>query len=224
MQKKAKENDNVDQQTVLSPLSGPAEDSRAPTERGRLTIARILTNAFDIFTTEGYGDLSLRKISAKTNLSLSNIRNYFSSREEIIIEVFNTTYIEYISYFDEINSDATLSPEVRLEMLVRLLIAKNTQSKTQGFFVNLFALAQSEVFARQTVEEFYMFQIELIGQIVATLNPVLPPSALTRRSELILAQIEGLMVFVPQRNRFPSDLRGLEDDAVKTVLALANMP
>lgn len=217
-------NDQVDQQADAFPSLHLADNPRPLTKRGRQTIHRILTNAIEIFVTDGYGELSMRKVAAKAGLSLSNLQHYFPSREDLLATIINVTLTEYATSYDELRTDTELSPEARLEKLVRLLIEDSKQSKTQGLFVNLFALAQTQEFARKTIEEAYTFQRQMIGAFVTAINPALPPAVLARRSALITAQIEGLVVFIPQRNRFPSDLKGLEDDAVSAVLALAKMP
>ncbi|WP_080971069.1 TetR/AcrR family transcriptional regulator [Burkholderia cepacia] len=221
---KAGGNDHVDPQTNAFPSLLLGDNPRPLTERGRQTIGRILTNAIEIFVTDGYGELSMRKVATKTGLSLSNLQHYFPSREDLLATIINVTLANYAGSYDDLRADTTLTPEARLEKLVRLLIEDSKQSKTQGLFVNLFALAQSQEFARKTIEEAYTLQRHMVAEFVMAINPALPPPVLARRSALITAQIEGLVVFIPQRNRFPSDLKGLEDDAVKAVLALAKMP
>ncbi len=74
------------------------------------------------------------------------------------------------------------------------------------------------------LEEGYGFQRGLIAGFIEAVNPTLSRAALTRRAALVTARIEGLIVLIPQRNRFPSDLKGIEDDAVKAILALAKAP
>ncbi|MGS0893215.1 TetR/AcrR family transcriptional regulator [Burkholderia stagnalis] len=221
---KAGENAHADWRTSAFPSPHRDDSPRTLTERGRQTIGRIVTTAIEIFVADGYGQLSMRKIAAKAGLSLSNLQHHFPSREDIFLAILNATFVEYARSFDDLRVDTTLTPEARLEKLIRLLIERNMQSKTQSLFVNLFALAQSQEFARQAIEDAYTFQLRMIGEFVAALNPALSPPKLARRSALISAQIEGLIVFIPQRNRFPSDLKGLEDDTVKAVLALASMP
>ncbi|KWH25741.1 hypothetical protein WL99_23250 [Burkholderia cepacia] len=181
-------------------------------------------NAIEIFVSDGYSEFSMRKVATKAGLSLSNLQHYFPSREDLLATIINVTLAEYATSYGELQAETALTPEERLEKLVRLLIENSKQSKTQGLFVNLFALAQTQEFARVTIEEAYKFQRRMIGTFVTAINPALSPAALARRSALITAQIEGLVVFIPQRNRFPSDLRGLEEDVVTAVLALAKMP
>ncbi|WP_167338382.1 TetR/AcrR family transcriptional regulator [Paraburkholderia oxyphila] len=206
----------------VEPQTG--DTSRSLTGRGRNTVARILASAIEIFVAEGYGGLSMRKVAANAGLALSNLQHYFPTREDLFAAIITETIAEYSRNYDSLRTDSSLSPEARLEKLVRLLIEDGKQPRTQGLFVNFWALAQTQEFARKSMEEGYMFQRRMISGFVADVNPQLPPLVLARRAALITGQIEGLLVLIPQRNRFPSDIKGIEDEAVKAILAVATMP
>ncbi|WP_081063293.1 TetR/AcrR family transcriptional regulator [Burkholderia stagnalis] len=202
----------------------PGEGPRTLTERGRQTVARILASAIDIFVKEGYGGLSMRKVATSAGLALSNLQHYFPSREDLFAAIITETIATYSRSYDGIRTDATLSPEARLEKVVRLLIEDGKLPRTQSLFVNIQALAHTHEFARKSVEDAYQFQRRVIGAFVSDVNPDLTPLELSRRAALITCQIEGLFVLIPQRNRFPSDIKGIEDEAVKAIVALVRAP
>ncbi|KEZ04300.1 hypothetical protein GQ57_19145 [Burkholderia sp. MSh2] len=194
------------------------------TDRGRNTVARIFASAIEIFVAEGYGGLSMRKVATRAGLALSNLQHYFPTREDLFAAIIAETTAEYSGNYDSIRTDASLTPEQRLEKLVRLLIEDGKQPRTQSLFVNFWALAQMQEFARKSMEDAYLFQRRMIGGFVAAVNPRLSPNVRARRAALIAGQIEGLLVLIPQRNRFPSDIKGIEDEAVKAILTVASMP
>ena len=202
----------------------PSETTRALTDRGRNAVARILASAIEIFSAEGYGGLSMRKVATSAGLALSNLQHYFPTREDLFAAIITETIGEYSRNYDNIRTDASLTPAERLEKLVRLLIEDGKQPRTQSLFVNFWALAQVQEFARKSMEDAYLFQRGMISGFVAAVNPALPPPLLARRAALITGQIEGLLILIPQRNRFPSDIKGIEDEAVKAILAVAAMP
>lgn len=207
-----------------SAVTAPAyeQGTRALTERGRHAIDKIIRCAIDIFIAEGYGGLSMRKVATKAGLALSNLQHYFANREALIAAVMKHTIAEYDRSYETILSDTTLTAETRFEAVVRMLVEDCKQPRTQCLFVNMWALAQTEDFARQIVEEAYAYQRRTISHFVEAVNPTLSTQEIACRAALITCQIEGLMVLIPQRNRFPSDIRGIEDEAVKAILALAN--
>ncbi|WP_425325529.1 TetR family transcriptional regulator [Paraburkholderia sacchari] len=53
----------------------PSETTRALTDRGRNAVARILASAIEIFSAEGYGGLSMRKVATSAGLALSNLQH-----------------------------------------------------------------------------------------------------------------------------------------------------
>ncbi|HDR9761029.1 TPA: TetR/AcrR family transcriptional regulator [Burkholderia cepacia] len=213
---------NRNQDVSIEPQA--AGTKRVLTGRGRNTVARILASAIEIFAAEGYGGLSMRKVATSAGLALSNLQHYFPTREDLFAAIITETIAEYSGNYESIRIDASLSPEQRLEKLVRLLIEDGKQPRTQSLFVNFWALAQMQEFARKSMEDAYLFQRRMISGFVAAVNPQLSPNVLARRAALIAGQIEGLLVLIPQRNRFPSDIKGIEDEAVKAIITVASMP
>ncbi|WP_174982567.1 TetR/AcrR family transcriptional regulator [Burkholderia lata] len=200
------------------------DNGRVLTERGKNTVNKIMASAIEIFVVEGYGGLTMRKVAAKAGLALSNLQHYFPTREDIFEAILFATREAYANTYDSVRADTSLTPEGRLEKVVRLLLEDGKQPKTQSLFVNFWALAQTQEFARKMLEEGYGFQRGVIAGFIEAVNPALSQAALTRRAALVTAQIEGLIVLIPQRNRFPSDIKGIEDDVVMAILALAKAP
>jgi TetR/AcrR family transcriptional regulator len=207
-------------QTAGQPDLDPDNGRRALTGRGRNAIARILRCATDIFVTEGYGGLSMRKVASSAGIALSNLQHYFPGREDLFAALMRQTISDYAEKYDSIRHSSR-SPEEQLEMVVRMLIEDDKQSRIQSLFVNMWALAQTHDFARQIMDEAYVVQRRTIRDFVEAVNPDLAPLELSCRAALITSQIDGLIVLIPQRNRFPSDIRGIEDEAVRAILALA---
>ncbi|MGF6970901.1 TetR/AcrR family transcriptional regulator [Paraburkholderia sp. WC7.3g] len=201
--------------------SGAENGKRALTERGRNAVVRILKCATDIFVAEGYGGLTMRKVALNAGIALSNLQHYFPTREALFAALMRQTITEYAETNDSISQDTSLTAEERLEKIVRLLIEDDKQPRTQSLFINMWALAQTQDFAREIMDEAYAVQRRMIRTFVEAVNPDLLPSELSCRAALITCQIEGLLILIPQRNRFPSDVRGIEDEAVRAILALA---
>ncbi|WP_174958305.1 MULTISPECIES: TetR/AcrR family transcriptional regulator [Burkholderia] len=200
------------------------DNGRVLTERGKNAVNKIMASALEIFIVEGYGGLTMRKVATKAGLVLSNLQHYFPTREDIFEAILAETRDAYANTYESVRVDASLTPEGRLEKVVRLLLEDGKQPKNQSLFVNFWALAQTQEFARKMLEEGYGFQRTVIAGFIEAVNPTLSRAVLTRRAALVTAQIEGLVVLIPQRNRFPSDIKGIEDDAVKAILALAKAP
>ncbi|MCP3727113.1 TetR/AcrR family transcriptional regulator [Paraburkholderia sp. CNPSo 3272] len=189
--------------------------------RGRQTAAHILACATAIFVAEGYGGLSMRKVAASAGVALSNLQHYFSGREALFAAIMEQTTTEYFDTYESIRNNTSLTPLQRLEKVIRLLIETDKQPQTQSLFINMWALAQTHEFARRIMEEAYVLQRSMLKGFIEAVNSNLSPLELSCRAALVTCQIEGLVVLIPQRNRFPSDVRGIEDEAVRALLNLA---
>jgi len=62
--------------------------SDEPLSRGEQTQAMIIRAAHQLFVAQGYHGTSMRQIARKAGISLGNIYNHFSSKEEIFAAVF----------------------------------------------------------------------------------------------------------------------------------------
>jgi AcrR family transcriptional regulator len=194
---------------------------RALTERGRNAVARILKCATDMFITEGYGGLTMRKVASAAGIALSNLQHYFPSIEPLFAALMRQVIDEYAKTYDNLRHDLSLTAEQRLEKVIRLLIEDDKQSRTQSLFINMWAMAQTHDFAREIVDEAYLHQRRWIRGFLEAVNPDLSSLELSCRAALITCQIEGLMILIPQRNRFPSDIKGIEEEAVRSMMSLA---
>ncbi|WP_396332540.1 TetR/AcrR family transcriptional regulator [Burkholderia anthina] len=197
---------------------------RAPTQRGRDAIARILSTATDMLCDEGYGELTMRKVAGTVGISLSNLQFYFKTREDLLGEVIIQLTNRYLEQFETFAQDPRLSPEDRLGAVLRHTLIEDKKPRVQSIFFNIWALAQTQDFARDIVDRIYKAQRAILARIIVQINPGLTEHECALRAALISCQMEGLMILIPQRKRFPSDLKGLETEVMRAMMALANAP
>nr|WP_198399071.1 TetR/AcrR family transcriptional regulator [Caballeronia hypogeia] len=198
----------------------PTDHERTLTGRGRETFARVLECATEIVTSEGYGALTMRKLATSAGMSLSNVQHYFKTREDVLEAVIKETMARYVTDASRFLDDSK-APRDQLESVVRFLVNDIKKPRVQSLFGAFWALAQTHDFARSLMDDMYVAERKLLAQFVRRVNPALDASQAVRRAALIGCQIEGLMLLIPQRNRFPSDIRGIEDELVQAVLGLA---
>ena len=97
----------------------------------------ILEVAKNEFLENGYRNTSMRTISKKSNIGLSNIYNYFKNKDEIFIGVLTPllTFIDQL--FDTHNDEENLSVDV--------LSSKEYQSKSVALMVSLVEKYRNEL-------------------------------------------------------------------------------
>jgi len=69
----------------------------------------ILSKAKEILYNEGFKNFSMRSLSSKCDIALGTIYNYYSTKEELLIEMMTDYWKEHLYILEDIvNSDDTL--------------------------------------------------------------------------------------------------------------------
>jgi AcrR family transcriptional regulator len=112
----------------------------------------LLQQCFDLFAQKGYGSLTMRQIAAKIGVSTGTLYHYFSSKEELFIQLIEEITEQDILYatdaikFQEIE---TLGEKVRA---IGHFIAKNEDYFHKQTFLFINFLMQSELEQQQLIE------------------------------------------------------------------------
>jgi AcrR family transcriptional regulator len=112
----------------------------------------LLKQCFDLFAQKGYGSLTMRQIAAKIGVSTGTLYHYFSSKEELFIQLIEEITNQDILYatnainFQEI---ATLGEKVKA---IGKFIAENEDYFHKQTFLFINFLMQSELEQQQLIE------------------------------------------------------------------------
>lgn len=83
--------------------------------------AKILTAALDIIVSEGFINLSMRKLASRLGMTAANIYNYFNNKDEIYILVRARGFEMLSQNLDRVY-DREKDPSARLEGMIRSYI------------------------------------------------------------------------------------------------------
>ena len=87
-------------------------------QRFDVKLATILRTSSEVFAEKGYDRASVRDISAATEISLSGLYHYFSSKEELLFLIQKTCFDTLLEQLGEDLADLD-SPVERLSVIVR---------------------------------------------------------------------------------------------------------
>jgi AcrR family transcriptional regulator len=80
----------------------------------------IISVASVLFSQKGYSATSLKEIADKVDLHKTSLFHYFSSKEEILMEVMDKALREYVNVLDA----SAISPNLKVEEKLRLALEK----------------------------------------------------------------------------------------------------
>lgn len=192
------------------------------TEKGYERARDILQAAREIFAAEGYSGLSMRRVAAQVGMSLSNVQHYYGSKEALVEAVLLDSLDQFQQKIDSIT--AAMSGASRVEQFlstVDMFLEELGAPLIRGMFFEFWALATRNTFASSLMERMQARERKAIFNLIRGMSPAITDQEYMVRAALIVAQIEGLMLFRVRNRPKRPELEGLEQAARDAVLRLA---
>lgn len=200
------------------------EPPPARTAKGQAAVDKILNAAVELLSHEGYAALSMRKVAERLNIRLSTVQRHFPTWEALFQAMMARVCAEYTRVFNEQLAETKSSRLKQFENVLRYLMRDIKSPVSQSLFAQLWALAQTNEYCRKIMQDMYLYERSVFEFFLAELNPALDKKEVARRAALMVTQIEGLMLLIPQQSRFPTELVGIEQTCIDRLIAFAHAP
>lgn len=176
----------------------------APESEGGDPREQLLAVAAELFTTQGYTATSTRAITAKAGLRQASMYYYFSSKEELLRTLLETTVAPSLEFARWALTERGAMAEARLWALARIDAAQLAGARHNLGALYLLPEVRQPAFAsfrdlRDQLREAYR---ELLSQTAIGL--MYSPGELLRYSRLIFGLVEGV-ILARQDNAVVSD-------------------
>lgn len=193
------------------------------TEKGFERARDILQAAREIFAAEGYGGLTMRRVAAQVGVSLSNVQHYYKSKDMLVEALLLDSLDQFQERIDAITASMADAPRVEQFMAtIDMFLEELGTPLMRGMFFESWALATRNKFASTVMEKMQSRERKAIFNLIRGLSPKIADSEYMIRAALIVAQIEGLMLFRTRNGpKKQPELEGLEEAARQAVLRLA---
>lgn len=195
------------------------------TEKGMERVNAILSAARTIFATEGYAGLSMRKVATQVGISLSNVQHYYQSKDLLIEAVLLMTMNTFQEKLDHITHPAAATSRVmQLGSAIDMFLEELTDPLTHGLFFELWALAARNDFASELMDTMIGRERKAIYKLIRGMNPDISDEEYMQRAVLIVAQVEGIMLFRYHRHAQKTEMRSVFTALRNRVIQLATAP
>jgi AcrR family transcriptional regulator len=203
----------------------PVDDAaKARTAKGQAAVDRILSAAIELLAHEGCAALSMRRVADRLNMRISAVQHHFSTWEDLLEAMIRRVTAGYVEATNRILSEPQSSRLKQFEHVLDYLFSDIKSPVSQSLFAQLWALAQTNEYARKAMISTYAHERAMFEFFIGELNPGLARKDIAQRAAMIATQIEGLMLLMPQQPRFPADLSGLEQVVKAHIIALVHAP
>jgi AcrR family transcriptional regulator len=211
----------------MTPILESALKSKASstTEKGLGRAYEILQAARTLLAAEGYAGLSMRRVALAAGMSLSNVQHYYPSRELLLEALLLYTLDVFQSKMDGISQAMTQrSREDRFLSTVDMFMEEITDPVTHAIFFEIWALASRNAFASSLMDKMLGRERKTVYNLIRGLNPAISDDEYMQRAILMVAQVEGLMLFRLDRRARPEQFEAVRATVRKALLALATVP
>ncbi len=195
------------------------------TEKGLGRALDILQAARHILAAEGYAGLSMRRVAAEVGMSLSNVQHYYQSKDALLEALLLYTMDLFQTKMDGIS--AAMTSASRIDQFLStcdMFLEEITDPVTHAIFFELWALASRNEFASSLMDKMLARERKAIFKLIRGLNPAISDEEYMQRAILMVAQIEGLMLFRLNKTERREEFIAVRASVRKVLLALSTVP
>jgi AcrR family transcriptional regulator len=208
--------------TLTNPLK---HKQSGTTEKGLGRAHEILQAARALLAAEGYAGLSMRAVASATGMSLSNLQHYYQSKDALLEAVLLYTMDLFQSKMDSISAAMPgASPLERFLSTSDMFLEEITDPVTHAIFFELWALASRNAFASRLMDKMLARERKTIFNMIRSVNPAIGDEETTQRAILMVAQVEGLMLFRLNQGERSAEFLAVRASMRKALQALATAP
>ena len=184
----------------------------------------ILLAARRLLAAEGYAGLSMRRVAQESGMSLSNVQHYYASKDVLVEALLLYIMDVFQAKMDSIAVGMAGRPQVeRFQTTVDMFLEEITDPVMHAVFFEIWALASRHPFASALMGKMMARERKAIYGLIRGLNPALSDEQTMQRSVLIVAQIQGLMLFRLDRKARPQQYETVRESMQKAILELATV-
>ena len=208
-----------------SPMTSLNNKPSGTTEKGLGRALDILHAARSLLAADGYAWLSMRKVAAEVGISLSNVQHYYQSKDDLLEALLLYTMDLFQKKMDGVS--AVMPGASRIEQFLStcdMFLEELTDPVTHAIFFELWALASRNEFASRLMDKMLARERKAIFNLIRGLNPAIGDDEYMQRAVLMVAQIEGLMLFRLNKAERHAEFIAVRASVRKVLTTLATVP
>jgi AcrR family transcriptional regulator len=195
------------------------------TEKGLGRAQDILDAARALLAAEGYAGLSMRRVAQAAGMTLSNVQHYYGSKELLLEALLLTTMDVFQARMDDIAAAMSERSQVeRFLSTVDMFLEEITDPVIHALFFEIWALASRNAFASNLMDKMLGRERKTVYNMIRGLNPAISDEEAMQRAILMVAQVEGLMLFRLDKRKRRAQFDAVRASLRKALLTLATMP
>jgi AcrR family transcriptional regulator len=178
-----------------------------------------------LLAADGYAGLSMRRVAAEVGMSLSNVQHYYQSKDALLEALLLYTMDVFQAKMDGISAVmVSASRSAQFLSTVDMFLDEITDPVTHAIFFEIWALASRNAFASTLMDRMLGRERKAIYLLIRGLNPQIADGEYMQRAILMVAQMEGLMLFRLDKEKRREEFLAVRASVRKALLMLATVP
>lgn len=169
-----------------------------PTMRAKRREAKIydiVTTAANVFASEGYAHFTQTRIARELGLLPSALQHYFPTREDLFNFTVATLMNTYNERYAQLARPSDTPPLQRLGALVEDVFEENCNPSVGRFWLEMLSVAARSAVTLAFLKKAYAAYRAIYVDLVREIDPAATARECLARATLILAQLEGVLIF-----------------------------
>ena len=187
---------------------------------GQERVVQILETALDILIHDGFPSVTLREIARRMGIRVSAISHYYSSREDLILDVLAGVLASYEDLFEAYRAPSAQPAEARLRAFITAVLDDILTLKTTRLFPELWALASRDANVARMLDAIYIRSRYVVTRLIAQINPGLDMQTRENLALFLTASMEGLTVFAGHGKVWEREMAQQKAIACDTLIAM----
>ena len=192
------------------------------TGKGHERAHAILNAARSLFASEGYAGLSMRSVAASVGVNLSTVQHYYPSKDALLEALLLQTLQRYQQAVDrKLGAGAGQTARRQFEAIIDYFLDDISSAETNGMLCELWSLANRNAFAEKILDNMLTRSRKVFRNLIRGLVPGVSLAHSELRGALIVAQLQGLTLYLARSRPQYAELRGLKKAARAAMVGVA---
>ena len=175
--------------------------------------AEIIDTTISVLAFEGYASVTMRSIADRIGVHLSTLQYYFPTRRDLLRSAIDKCIESDFLQQQRLAEDSATEPGAQLRKVLAVHLHASADPMISKVFSTLWGIAAHDSGVEVLLNNFYQQQTEIYTKLLQRCHPDWPAKKCVRRAILLVAQLEGLVLFIA-----PGKPRLVELKAIQTEL------
>jgi AcrR family transcriptional regulator len=170
----------------------------------------ILSVTINVLANEGHTSLSMRGIADRIGIHLSTLQYYLPTKRDLLRSTIEKSIGSMVRLLDEITLNSSATPEKVLRKALKIHIKACHDPIIPKLFLALWGMSGHDEDVNYLLADVYKNDCRRYSNLIQKVNPHLTKRDCENKAILILAQLEGLVLFISSEKPFASKARVIE--------------